>query len=536
MPRKKEEVRVGVFDFETDPFLYGRIPSPFVAGFYDGERFAYFWGADCVPRLLRHMASLPGRWIFYAHNGGKFDFFFFLTELSNPIRIINGRIVSAGLGNHEVRDSYAILPIPLAAYSKDDIDYKKMEPEAREENKGEILSYLKKDCTSLFSLVSKFIERFGVRLTVGGTAIKELEKFHPFDRQGKSHDERFRPYYFGGRVECFERGIMRGHFKVYDTNSMYPHVMSAYDHPTGGNTIKLDGPICDKNGDLAGVPKGSVYFAHVQCSQKGAFPFRPDKAGETLRFDKRGGDFLVSSHELRAALELGLLKNLKVKSAFVFLETIRFDKFVEVFGAEKVAAKKSGDKVSEIFAKLLLNSAYGKFASNPENYHDYKVFQPDELPDAGDGWQLFHVEHGAPSVWRRPAKSTRGFYDVATAASITGAARSVLLRGIHAAKRPIYCDTDSLICEDFTGPIDAATIGAWKLECEGDALAVHGKKMYALTQNGEAVKVASKGVKFSADEIFRLCRGENVTSRRDAPNFSLSRGVGFTERTIRGNI
>ena len=79
MARKKKEkpqTRIAVIDFETDPFLYDRVPEPFSAGFYDGETYIDFWGDDCADQLICYLESRKDNLIIYAHNGGKFDFYY----------------------------------------------------------------------------------------------------------------------------------------------------------------------------------------------------------------------------------------------------------------------------------------------------------------------------------------------------------------------------------------------------------------------------------------------------------------------------
>lgn len=531
MPRKKQEPRrVAVIDYETDPFLYGRIPKPFVAGFYEWEiGYKYFWGRDCVLDLLGFLESINTPLQIYAHNGGKFDFFLMLEHLENPVKIINGRIVRATLGKHILQDSYAILPIPLKLFEKDEIDYAKMEEDSREANKEEILAYLKKDCTALYALVDRFRERFGDRLTIGGTAIKKLRELHPFDSQRKSHDEKLRPFYFGGRVEAFETGILTGDFRVYDVNSMYPHVMRDCVHPTGGRYRSAYSGILDKKGRISGFADCPVYFAKIYCQQMGAFPVRVKN--RPLDFSVPEGEFFVTSHELKAAVETGRVQNVKVLYVTAPEQTIQFRDYVDLYSAEKVAAKKAGDKAGEIFAKLLLNSAYGKFGQNPEHYFDYQITgAEDDIPD-NEEWELYFAAVGKPSIWRKQSAS-QAFYDVATAASITGAARAVLMRAISAARRPVYCDTDSIICESLDLPLHDSELGKWKLEASGDRIAIAGKKLYALKDGRKHVKSASKGARLTGQDIFDICKGKTIHWHNDAPSFSLANGVSFVDRKI----
>jgi hypothetical protein len=529
MARKKAVRKLATLDYETDPFKYGRIPKPFVAGFYsDDVGFKYFWGSRCVEDLLQFLDDLEHPHTIYAHNGGKFDFFLMLEHLQNPLKIINGRIVKSDYGIHTFKDSYAILPVPLSAYQKDSIDYRKMEATCREEHQAEIISYLETDCRALFSLVRIFLDRFGDNLTIGGTAIKELRKIHPFEIQRNSHDEKYRPYYFGGRVEFFESGVLRGNWKVYDVNSMYPYVMSEMDHPTGSQYLHAYSGVVDKKGRISGFANAKFYFARIECQQLGAFPIREKNA--PLNFNCPEGEFFVTSHELKAAMEAGRVQNIKVKEVRVPLQTIRFPDYVAKFMAEKIAAKKAGNKGDEIIAKLMLNSAYGKFGQNPEHYFDYMICH-DEAPE-NDDYEIYYAAPGKPTIWRKPANSY-AFYDVATAASITGAARSVLLRALSSAKRAVYCDTDSIICESLDLPLDDSALGKWKLEASGNVIAVAGKKIYALKDGKKFVKTASKGAILAGEEIFELCMGKVIHWKNEAPSFSLANGVSFVDRKIR---
>ena len=524
----KQNWPIATIDFETDPFEYGRIPAPFCAGFYSLDiGFRCFWGADCVARLFDFLRALKRPHIIYAHNGGKFDFYFMLDELENPLRIINSRIAQVKIGKHELRDSYCILPIPLRAYMKDDIEYSKLEADVRETHKEEIISYLKTDCIGLFEIVFKFIERFGLKLTIGSTAIGILSEMHPFKKQGELHDEKFRPFYFGGRVEALKTGTHAGKWRVYDVNSMYPDVMRNCEHPTGTKYKVGYGRSIDKRGRIAGFLDAKFYFAQITCNQNGAFPTR-QKDGP-LNFDIPEGEFFVTSHELKAALETGRAWGVKCVKCWIPEQTINFADYVDRFMAEKIEAKASKNKAAEIFAKLLLNSAYGKFGSNPRAYHDYFLGDPPEP----EKYEIYAAGAGRETIYRKPVERL-SFYDVATAASITGAARAKLMRALDCAVNPVYCDTDSIICEALNAPLDESALGAWKLEAEGDQITVIGKKVYALRSGSEYVKTASKGVVLTGEEIEGLAEGRSVEWENMAPSFSLGkRGTTFVKRTIK---
>src|SRR6185312_6726677 len=95
-------------------------------------------------------------------------------------------------------------------------------------------------------------------------------------------------------------------------------------------------------------------------------------------------------------------------------------------------------------------------------------------------------ELGDKVIWQRKAEiKESSYYVVAIGASITSAARAYLFDALQRADDPVYCDTDSIVCKHLQGPLDATKLGAWKLEAQGDAIAIAGKKMYALFNGDE---------------------------------------------------
>lgn len=537
--RNRDYDPFAVFDLETDPFQYGRVPAPFAIGFLGPSGYCSFWGDDCLDRFLVFLAAQPAL-ILYAHNGGRFDFLFFLEHLRGDPRVINGRVVEARLLHHTLRDSFAILPVPLGSTGeKEAIDYALMERDARDRvaARRTIERYLMADCRALHHLVSQFRARFGDRLTAAGTAIRELERFSPIPRGTEAHDECFRRFYLGGRVECFAKGIhtatRQRPFRVFDINSMYPYVMRNHEHPASftyrcTSTLKLEDP--------------HLAFAIVDGTSHGVLPLRE---GDAVSFPHRRAIFHASVHELRAGVDTGTLAIHGTIAAYYCDAMQRFEGFVDHWCAEKEAATRAGDVAGRIFSKIILNSAYGKMGTNPREFFDYRFRHPDteDPPPQHQGWKHY-ADVAQVEVWRRPSvTNARGFYDVAVAASITGAARAVLWRSIVGAERVMYCDTDSIICEALApqADLDPARLGAWKEEARGTRIAIAGKKTYALEgtvtdENGRKrrgiVKKACKGVDLDGLQIFTIATGNTVDFYRDAPTMSV-RGNSFTHRRVR---
>ena len=130
------------------------------------------------------------------------------------------------------------------------------------------------------------------------------------------------------------------------------------------------------------------------------------------------------------------------------------------------------------------------------------------------------------------------YYDVCIAASITGAARAILMDAIATSENVFYCDTDSIICSGKFGPVvDPHSLGAWKHEADLHSLAIAGKKLYAgrgFCPKGKPIeKVASKGIKATALQIEKMADGRTILWKSQAPNFKFDGTTKFVVRKAR---
>lgn len=536
---RRTHKRVCVFDCETDPFKAGRPVAPFTCGFYDGETYIDFWGDDCIAQFFAHLEAnyAPDDLLIYAHNGGKFDFFFCLEYMDTGQfpTIINGRLTKLTLRGFEFRDSFAIVPVALSSYHKDEINYAWFERERRERHRVAIRKYQKADCIYLHDLVAGFHEMFGDKLTIGSTSLPTLKSFHGFETLSERDDGFLRQFYFGGRVQAFELGELRGAFKVYDANSMYPFAMANFKHPVSREYLVRR--------DLS----ERATFAKIDARNYGALPARaPDGS---LSFDVERGTFFATMHEIQAGLETRTLEVERVHFSLQFQHIVSFTEFVETYFAKRAEAKASGDKLRDLFYKLILNSSYGKFAQDPSKYTDHAItLEGIPADDRGlwsevenpKGWKLDAIHNGRVKFWKADAANpARAYKNVATAASITGASRATMLRALAASTRPLYCDTDSVICEAFAGDI-GNRLGQWKLEAEGDRVAIGGKKIYAVFAGHDEVKSACKGADLDAEDVARIARGEVIEWASPVPNFKRDAAGGknfgrqeFVSRKIR---
>jgi hypothetical protein len=531
---KDRESRIAILDMETDPFdkVAETEVRPFAACLYSDEwEPIVIWEEDFdtfVSRVIGAIEALPEAYTIYAHNGGKFDFMFLVHRIRGQISFKGRGIMSAKIGSHELRDSFHIIPEKLANLQKDAFDYSKMKRDKRNKHREEITRYLINDCRYLLDYVKAFVGAHGLKLSIGQAAMYELKKHYKVKSLGEQSDAYLRNFFFGGRVECLAgMGHFVGQYKMYDVNSMYPFVMATRQHPIG-NSYQV----------RRGSPGPYTVFVVLACRNYGAFVKRGDM-GETSANYARGR-FLVSIWEYDTAVRLNLVDDIQIEYVVDCEERSDFSNFIlPLYEKRRLtknklkAMKAAGDTTSreyndtkkdDIFTKLLMNNAYGKFAQNPRRFKESYVTDNDARPPAelvGYG-ELPVFRSDTFAIWERPAPDLR-FNNVGTAASITGAARAVLMEAIVKARDPIYCDTDSLICKSLDMPLNDSELGYWALEQEFSEVLIAGKKLYAGRAAGQSGpdKIRSKGVSdLTWTDIERMLEGHTIESVNKAPTLT----------------
>lgn len=516
-------------DCETDPFEHGKVPGPFIWDAYDGAKHYTFTHTDD----FFHWANKQ-KAIIYAHNGGKFDWHFLAHKFGHfqEIKVINGRMASFKFGDAEFRDSYSILPVPLSAYKKDDFEYWKNKEQYRLKYWDEITRYLHKDTEYLYEIVIRFINEYGPKLTLAGAAVAQAFSFPSLKPKKQRYNERLYDkmsgYYYGGRVECWETGIIRDDIKVIDIKSAYPTAMK-HEHPWGSKTR-----VYTKN--IKPEDVRDTDFVIVRGYSNGAFPKRLDK----LRFPQAIGQYDVTGWEFNAAMRTGTIRNPQVTKLTRFEDSINFTPYVDKFFSLKQIAEAAEDAAGRLIAKLFLNSLYGKMACDPRAYSEY-IFMPYSYIQPAqivDGWQYACDYNKQVALCHRPLEEYKQvFYNLATAASITGCVRAMMLEAKAQIKRPLYCDTDSFILVgDLPDTLDfSGGLGSWEVEVhDGTMAAIAGKKLYCVfDKKMKKRKLASKGVRLTPGEIYRIAKGETVNYKFDAPSFSISNPPHFIERSIK---
>ncbi len=522
MRHAQKSKTIAVIDAETDPFVYGRIPKPFIWGFATADTYKEF---ETTEDLYNFLLSLKKPHIVYAHNGGKFDFHYLLNLLRpQMIKIINGRVASFKIGKCEMRDSLLIIPRSLNSLGagKLEIDYSLFEYEERKEHMPEIREYLKQDCYALLKVINRFQSEYGLSLTIAGAALKYYEtNYAKVKRTTKAFYERIAPFYKGGRVQALKTGTFQKKMKYVDLNSAYPYVMKEKLHPAG--------TVLHHTRDIARVPYNTPYFIEFVGYTRGAFPIT-DPITKKTHYPTGEYTIKTTSWEFNTAMDIGLVEVDEILNIFYTPEVTNFSGYVDHFYDIRKKYKDNGDKLGEQIAKLFLNSLYGKFGANPENYSDFYIDEYNQKL-IENGWNIHTEIDDKKCLYVRPS-SQRQYINVATAASITGAVRAMLMEGLHSVKNPVYCDTDSIICEETNCLRLGSALGEWDLEFLPVEAHIAAKKIYALRDAHGNEKISSKGFKATYNDVVRLVRGETINWKNDAPTFSLNK-TSFISRNIK---
>lgn len=600
---------IATLDAETDPFglEQGIDIKPFIWGLYTGKNYYTFENTCDLVEFLKDKD-----WLVYAHNGGKFDYLFMLeyfTEYYNgeeeeqvqPLMVISGRLSEFKIGACTFRDSISILPVPLSAIAKDEMDYSKMHRDVRHKHMDEILKYLKSDCVYLHEAIMAFREEYETKITIAATAAqaaKELIGGMP-ETDEDYHDE-MSVFYYGGRVTPFEIGEIKATkdkpIKFYDINSAYPTAMLD-EHPYGEKSGKkilcrLGKEVIKRNKLPKDDEEIKKCFITLECEtvsvngmKYGCFPIR-NKTG--IDFPLTHDVFEVTGWEYLAAIKTGAIKNVKIITVYHFNATRDFKPYVEHFYAKKLEAEQKGDNTQRLFSKLFLNSYYGKYAQDSRQFEQSYICSenlakqfafygsvevgygkeaydipanPDEIElsdlqleakslredktqwtkehkEVYKTWKITRKMDNGMTLIKSPLQKEHKFYNIATAASITGWVRAFMWESICKVERPLYCDTDSIACEDGSALPMGENLGEWDLELDNIySCAIAGKKLYAMRSTDkkkgkEIVKTACKGVRLGASDIEKVARGDEVLYRKDSPIFSLNSSPRMLQRYV----
>jgi len=484
MGGQKRPVYVADFETTTDPDDC----RVWAYGLANIDTATSLWDVEIGPSMHRFIdRMMEGDAVVYFHNL-KFDGEFIFYELfkrgfrhvdDNPKRGQFTTLISS-MGSFysitvtwkngkrtEFRDSLKKLPFSVSTIAKafkqpeqkGELDYHAYRAPGHTPTAAE-RAYIAADVLIVARALKIQFDQDMKKLTVGSDALAEFKSItgkRMFDKMfpvlPEIMDNEIRAAYRGGWTYAAKRyqGKITGAGIVYDVNSLYPSVMYDRVLPYGEPVYCPGLPTASREYPLFIV---SVTFTaklkpgHVPCIQvKGTSHFLATEYQEHI---KEPVTMSCTNVDLALWQEHYDMNILAYNGGWQFhgitgLFTEYIDKWMEV--------KANSDGGMRALAKLMLNSLYGKFATNPNVTPKIPMFD-----DEADAVKLVIGEDDK----RDPVYTAMGVF-------ITAYARDVTIRAAQENYGTFaYADTDSLhllITEDPAGlDVDPNKLGAWKRE------------------------------------------------------------------------
>ena len=365
----------------------------------------------------------------------------------------------------EFRDSYKKLPFKAEVVAKafnldvakGTLDYHAERPKGHRLTWQE-KDYLANDVLIITKALRTQLNNGFTKLTVGSDALTEYKKSigeklfsRYFPILSESMDAEIRKAYRGGFTYADSRytGKITRSGRTYDVNSLYPSVMYNEYLPYGMPIYAEGLPEATQDRPLFIV---SVTFTaklkknHIPCIQvKGNSRFL---ATEYQSVIKEPVTLSCTNIDLALWEEHYDLDILSYNGGWLFFaQRGVFKDYIDKWNAVK-ASSTGGMRA---LAKLLLNSLYGKFATNPDITGKVPVMEDD----------VVKLEMGPPET-RDPVYTAMGVF-------ITAYARNKTIRAAQENYATFaYADTDSLHLLRDDDPeglwVDPKALGAWKFE------------------------------------------------------------------------
>jgi hypothetical protein len=281
---------------------------------------------------------------------------------------------------------------------------------------------------------------------------------------------------YGGRVEIFKTGLLKGPIDCYDINSLYPFVMATKEYP-----LPASGEMVSRlNLKRDFIARVTVEMPPVPV------PCLPVRYGGKLVFPTGVFEGTWTAPELRQAVDDGA-KIQKVEWVYQYSGKCRpFKKYVEyVYNLRK----KTSDPFMSYTLKIFLNSVFGKFTEAGE-LSIYKLGNLTKLSN-------------------RPDHS-----NVVLGAYTTAYGRLTLLKALRAAGETLcYCDTDSVFLQGAEPLETGKELGQWKHEGRFKTCHFVLPKTYLAVREDDKVIRKAKGIPArSMAEFF-----ETYSARYDSP-------------------
>lgn len=376
---------------------------------------------------------------------------------------------------------------------------RKLEMDYQGDDPAKMRAYMDNDVLGLYHLVRTvdafLFDRWGYRLacekpdvmTAGGLAkrvllsyynggskdhVKNVQEFQRWHKLTPDLDGFYRSngLYRGGITmvnKAYQNRVIHAPIYKYDINSMYPFQMSRMPDPVGwphALTFEKWEAMPDKNKFMAAYLIDEADGRMRDGMLPMFYDIMTNEYTEQLSISANDLPLLVFADEW-TEMQNWYEMTCHVKQVYFWQAAPAhgFRQFVLDNYELKRESKRTGNKVMEALAKLLLNSSYGKLSENPRKADSHREINP---------------ETGAVVLVDDDEKvDANVLLSVVCGALITSMARVQLMRLIREtcpvpARDFLYCDTDSIHALTTYPHPDPYTLGALKDETEVDGVSV----------------------------------------------------------------
>ncbi len=304
--------------------------------------------------------------------------------------------------------------------------------------------------------------------------------------------------YWGGRNEAYGRGILKTPIELYDVDSLYPSSAALQPLPTN-RTTWIEFKSLESADGLEGF--ACVEFEFPNNCLYPCLPV-PGEMSDKLYFPSAGKSWCTLA-EVREALRLGA-KIISIRGVGFRPGPEERNHPVRRFALDFMKKKRETDGAAKATNKMILVSLIGKFVETQKDVELGHVLAlikrgtitPQQAPD------IYRQKKG--SFRKQPRDVGSGWW-IEAASLILGGARAIMSQFIS--KGALMAVTDSVLLPAGTNidcPVlaDLRSVGSdLKLVCAADTLWSLRTRVYALWNNGKAVKSAHHAFSMQDDEF-----------------------------------
>lgn len=400
-------------------------------------------------------------------------------------------IVNLEKNGHKLKiwDTMNFLPIQLKKIGKI-LDLDKLPINFEKDSKQKIKVYCKRDTEIIYKFIRHMIEWLiennlsQLKPTIASLSLNIFRhKFYSKNNEIFIHNHKRviqleRHSYRGGIADCFKVGKFKEQIVKTDITSMYPFFMKTKKLPVKlvgyYNQFEYKQSKIDKmfNKYLNNNDFSIIANCKINLPQKYAYILVKTK--NKSMFMKGEFNITLTSPELQYVEKHG--KILEIKELSIYENKYIFNDFVDFFIKMKEKATKENNLIERTFAKLIMNSQYGKWGSKK---HNLKLIKKTKEPKVesikyimADKTETLMQFGYKQYLFESTNENTYDTF-VAIPSLITAYSRMYLVNLIEIAERKnvYYADTDSLFCNKKgfkqlkkEGYIDKYKIGLLKVE------------------------------------------------------------------------